>query len=129
MDDIYQKYTILNTSNEYLLFFTNNFNDITCKKSDINYNNINESKENSVNSMIFNRKTEKLLTTTHRSILKNKFNENLDWELSGSKNLDSVEFEDFYSNFKNNELLKLNQEPLLNNLRLIQLENYYNCVI
>lgn len=129
MDDIYQKYTILNTSNEYLLFFTNNFNDITCKKSDINYNNINESKENSVNSMIFNRKTEKLLTTTHRSILKNKVNENLDWELSGSKNLDSVEFEDFYSNFKNNELLKLNQEPLLNNLRLIQLENYYNCVI
>ncbi|ODV69212.1 hypothetical protein HYPBUDRAFT_5251 [Hyphopichia burtonii NRRL Y-1933] len=129
MDDIYQKYTILNTSNEYLLFFTNNFNDITCQKSDINYNNINPSKENSVNSMIFNRKIEKLLPTTHRSILKNKVNENLDWELSGSKNLDSVEFEDFYSNFKNNELLKLNQEPLLNNLRLIQLENYYNCVI
>lgn len=64
-------------------------------------------------------------TSKANSILKNKTNDNFEYETLQLRETDKVNFENFMMDFEHYEAMKMDQEPYLNNLRLNQLKNYY----
>ncbi|CCE78010.1 Piso0_000622 [Millerozyma farinosa CBS 7064] len=64
-------------------------------------------------------------TSKANSILKNKTNDNFEYETLQLREKDKVNFENFMMDFEHYEAMKMDQEPYLNNLRLNQLKNYY----
>lgn len=67
----------------------------------------------------------KLCSKKVSSILKKKVNDNFDVEAANARNTENIRLGVFLKNFENLELEKYKNEPELNELRNIQIRNYY----